>query len=192
LKILDLTADLSLDLFVGDTHAGTHIEAPAYLCSGGKRIDQFGLESFVAESVLLDLTDKEPGQPIDDEDLEGAEERAGIGLREGEVVLLHTGREISKHDDIAPTQHAYLSENGAEYLEFKRPFMVGTDAPSLDPNGSKELSAHSILMRAGILILESLCNLEKIQQSRFRLLALPLKLKDSTSPVRAVAILEEI
>ena len=192
MKILDLTADLSLDLFVRDTHAGTHIEAPAYLISGGKRIDQFGLESFVAESVLLDLTDKKPGQPIDDEDLEGAEERAGIGLREGEVVLLHTGRDDSKHDDTVPTPHAYLSENGAEYLEFKRPFMVGTDAPSLDPKGSKELSAHSILMRAGILVLESLCNLEKIQQSRFRLLALPLKLNGSTSPVRAVAILEEI
>ena len=190
MKILDLTIDLSLDLFVCDTDAGTRIEAPAYLFSDGKRIDQFGLESFVAESVLLDLTDKKPGQPIDDEDLEGAEERAGIALREGEVVLLHTGRDDSKHDDSVPTPHAYLSENGAEYLEFKRPFMVGTDAPSLDPNGSKELSAHSILMRAGILVLESLCNLEKIQQSRFRLLALPLKLKGSTSPVRAVAILE--
>ena len=192
MKILDLTADLSLDLFVRDTHAGTHIETPAYLFSGRKRIDQFGLELFVAESVLLDLTDKEPGQPIDDEDLEGAEERAGIGLREGEVVLLHTRSENSKHDDSVPTHHVYLSENGAEYLEFKRPFMVGTDAPSLDPSGSKELSAHSILMRAGILVLESLCNLEKIQQSRFRLVALPLKLNGSTSPVRAVAILEEI
>jgi kynurenine formamidase len=190
--MLDLTADLSLELFVRDTHAGTHIEAPAYLFSGGKRLDQFGLESFVAESVLLDLTDKEPGQPIDDEDLEGAEERAGIGLREGEVVLLHTGRDDSKRDDTVPMPHAYLSVNGAEYLEFKRPFMVGTDAPSLDPNGSEELSAHSILMRAGILVLENLCNLEKIQQSRFRLMALPLKLKGSTSPVRAVAILEEI
>jgi kynurenine formamidase len=189
LKILDLSADLSLDLFVRDTHAGTHIEAPAYLVSGGKRIDQFEVESFVAESVLLDLTDKEPGQPIDDEDLEGAEERAGIGLREGEVVLLYTGVERSEHDDIVP-KHAYLSENGAEYLEFKRPFMVGTDAPSLDPKGSKELSAHSILMSAGILVMESLCNLEKIQQSRFRLLALPLRLKGSTSPVRAVAFLE--
>jgi kynurenine formamidase len=191
LKILDLTA-LSIDLFVRDTHAGTHIEAPAYLFSGGKRIDQFGLESFVADSVLLDLTDKAPGQAIDDEDLEGAEERAGIGLREGEVVLLHTSSDGSKHGECAPTPHAYVSENGAEYLEFKRPFMVGTDAPSLDPNGSKELSAHSVLMRAGILVLESLCNLEKIQQSRFRLMALPLKLNGSTSPVRAVAILDEI
>lgn len=192
MKLLDLTADLSLDRFIRDTHAGTHIEAPAHLISGGKRIDQFGLELFAAESVLLDLTDRKPGQPIDDEDLEGAEERAGIGLREGEVVLLHTGSENFRHHDSVPTPHAYLSENGAEYLEFKRPFMVGTDAPSLDPNGSKELSAHSILMRAGILVMESLCNLEKIQQSRFRLLALPLKLNGSTSPVRAVAILDEI
>jgi arylformamidase len=190
LKILDLTDDLSLELYVRDAHAGTHIEAPAYLFNGGKRIEQFELEFFVGESVLLDLTDKEPGQPIDDEDLEGAEERAGIGLREGEVVVLHTARRDSERDDSIPRPHAYLSENGAEYLEFKRPFMVGTDAPSLDPNGSRKLSAHLILMRAGILVLESLCNLEKIQQSRFRLMALPLKLNGSTSPLRAVAILD--
>jgi len=192
LRILDLSAELSLDSFIRDNHTGTHIEAPSYLINGGKRLDQFGLELFVADSVLLDLTDKEPGRPIDDEDLESAEERAGVGLREGEVVLLHARTGDSKHYETVQTPHAYLSENGAEYLEFKRPFMVGTDAPSLDPNDSKELSAHSILMRAGILVLESLCNLEKIQQSRFRIVALPLKLNGSTSPVRAVALLDEI
>jgi len=46
------------------------------------------------------------------------------------------------------------------------------------------------LMRAEILVLEDLCNLEKIQQSRFRFMALPLKIRGPTSHVRAVAILE--
>ncbi len=164
-------------------------EAPAYLFSGGKGIDQFGLDSFMAEAVLLDLRNKKAGEPIDDEDLEAAEERAGLALREGETVILHTGWGSSLRDMSVPA-HPYLSENGAEFLEFKRPFMVGIDAPSLDPDGGKGYPAHSILMRAEILVLENLCNLEKIQQSRFPLLALPLKISGSTSHVRAVAILE--
>jgi arylformamidase len=189
LRMLDLTAEFSLKDFVRDPHSCAHIEAPVYLLEGGKRFDQFGLEAFVADAVLLDLTGKRPGQPVDDEDLEAAEESAGIGLREGEVAILWTGGSI--RDTGASGNHVYLSVNGAEYLEFKRPIMVGTDAPSLDPYGSKELLAHSTLMQEGILILEGLCNLKNIQESRFRIIALPLNVNDSISPVRAVAVLEE-
>ena len=188
--MLDLTTEISLEAFSRDIHAATHIEAPAYLLSGGKRIDQFGLESFIVQAVLLDLTHKKSGQPIDDEDLEAAEERGGLALREGEVVVLHTGWGNSVDDMSSSGYHPYLSENGAEFLEFKRPSMVAIDAPSLDPHGSNRFPAHSILMQAGILVLESLCNLDKIEQARFQLVALPLKTKASTSHVRAAAVLD--
>jgi kynurenine formamidase len=40
-----------------------------------------------------------------------------------------------------------------------------------------------------ILIIENLCNLEKINRNRFTLVAIPLKLIGSTgSPVRAIGI----
>ncbi len=46
-----------------------------------------------------------------------------------------------------------------------------------------------MLLKNNILILENLCNLEKIKKSFFKLVVLPLKLKNATgSPVRAVAI----
>ena len=82
MKIIDLTAESSLDVLSSHAHAGTRIEAPAYLLSDGKRIDQFTPESFMLQAVLLDLTHKGPGREIDDEDLEGAEEQAGLALRE--------------------------------------------------------------------------------------------------------------
>jgi kynurenine formamidase len=191
LRIIDLTTELSLGVFARDTHAGTHIEAPAYLFTDGKKIDQFGLESFILQAVLLDLTHKEPGQPIDDEDLEAAEERAGLALREGEAVILHTGCCTSADNTSVYKNHSYLSENGAEFLEFKRLSLVGTNAPNLDPHDRGGFPAHAILMRAEILVLENLCNLESIDQVRFRLVALPLKLRASTSPVRAAAILDD-
>ncbi|MFQ5941886.1 MAG: cyclase family protein, partial [Nitrososphaerales archaeon] len=50
-------------------------------------------------------------------------------------------------------------------------------------------SAHQILLKRNILILENLCNLNKISGTKFRLVVLPLKLKGTTgSPVRAIAI----
>jgi arylformamidase len=190
LKIIDLTVESSLELVSSHSHAGTRIEAPAYLLDDGRRIDQFGLEAFLLEAVLLDLTNKGPGEPIDDEDLEGAEEEAGLALRDGEAVILYTGWTGLGGNAGLSASHPYLSQNGAEFLEFKRPSIVGTDAPSLDPQNRKELPAHAILMKAGILVLESLCNLSGIEQARFRLVAFPLKLKASASPVRAAAIFD--
>jgi len=189
LKLLDLTTELPLEAVLQDTHAGTHIEAPAYLIPNGKKLDQFALDSFMVQAVLLDLTSKKAGQPIDDEDLEGAEESAGLALREGEAVVLHTGWGDSA-GTTAIGSHGYLSENGAEFLEFKRPSMVATDAPSLDAQDDKALRAHSTLMRAEILVLENLRNLDKVQESRFRLVAFPLRVNGPISPVRAVAVVE--
>ncbi len=190
MRIIDLTAELSLEGFLRATHASTHIESPAYLFDDAKRIDQYELETLAKPAVLLDLTHKEPGQAIDDEDLEGAEERAGLALREGEAVLIQTNRRSSSENPAHSENYPYLSQNGAEFLEFKRPSIVGTDAPSLDPPGSNDLLAHAVLLGAGILVLEGLCNLHEIGQPRFQLLALPLKLRASASPIRAAAILE--
>jgi len=50
-------------------------------------------------------------------------------------------------------------------------------------------SAHKILSKNNILIVENLINLEKITSQIFDFIILPLKLKDATgSPVRAIAI----
>ena len=190
LKVIDLSSEYLQNSFLQDSHSGTRIESPAYLFKGAKRIDEFQLETFVRPAVLLDLTRKKLGEPIDDEDLEAAEERAGLALREEEAVLLQTVPVDAEPVSAGTVKHPYLSKNGAEFLEFKHPSIVGTDALSLDPNGGSELKAHSVLMRANILVLEGLCNLDKIVQPRFQLLALPLKLRGSASPVRAVAIME--
>ena len=187
MRIIDLTAEGAFEELLREVHAGTHIEAPAQLVDSGKRIDEFPVNAFMTSAVVLDLTSKAPAGVIDDEDLEAAEERAGLSIREGEAVILSTGA----GDRSKAATHVVLSENGAEFLEFKHPIMVGTDAPSLDQLENASLPAHTILMRAGILVLEGMCNLKKIEEPRFRLLALPLRTRASSSPVRAVALLDD-
>ena len=182
MRIVDLSNALSLEKFAKDPHTGTHLDAPAYLLRSQRTINDFGLESFFSDAVILDLSHKKPGEAIDDEDLEAAEEAAGLALREGEVAIVYTGGVVKPH--------AYLSENAAQYLEFKRVRMVGIDAPSIDSSTARRLPAHLTLLRRGILVLEGLCNLGEVDLSRFRLAAFPLKVNASTSPVRALAILE--
>jgi arylformamidase len=170
----------------------THIEAPAYLVSDGKTLDMFEPASFVRDAVLLDLTHMKPRQLIDDEDLEAAEEGAGLAVREGEVVVLRTGWEEHARSEDYWSSHPALSENGAEYLEFKRVAGVAVDTPNLDSPENSALPVHSILMRRGIFVIENLCNLGEIDQSRFRLVALPLNVKAASSFVRAVGFVDDV
>lgn len=189
MRIIDLTHPISKDAVERSlrSHAylGTRLDAPALLTDHGKTVDLLPLNSFVRDAVLFDLTHKKPGGHIDDEDLEGAEERAGLAIPEGDAVILQTGRAGVSHN------HPALSMNGAAYLEFKRVAMVGVDSPNLDHTNSGNLPAHRILLRREIPVLENLCNLDSLEQSRFRIIALPLKVDVPASPVRAVAIVDD-
>ncbi|MDE1829434.1 MAG: cyclase family protein, partial [Thaumarchaeota archaeon] len=87
------------------------------------------------------------------------------------------------------TRNPGLSASATRYLLEREPSLVGIDSPSIDLGKDSKFSSHHILLRKNVLILENLCNLDKIKRICFRLIVLPLKLKDATgSPVRAVAI----
>ena len=181
MRIVDLSDRFSWQQYKMDAHAGTHVDSPAFLFEDGRNIQDFGLERFITDAALLDLTLKKPGESIDDEDLEAAEEAAGLALREGESVILFTG---SSSSDV------YLSRNGAEYLEFKGVGLVGIDTANIDGHESAERAAHRVFLGKEILVLEGLCNLGSVDSSRFRLACFPLKLSGTISPVRAVAMLD--
>lgn len=201
MRIIDLTHEMpskSSVLLEGlDFHSNrseskllaTRIEAPAYLVSDGKTLDLFEPSLFVRDAALLDLTHMKPRQSIDDEDLEAAEEGAGLAVREGEVVVIRTGWEEHAQSEDYWANHPALSENGAQYLEFKQVAGVAVDTPNIDNPEDPVLPVHTILMRRGIYVVENLCNLGEIDQPRFRLVALPLRVRAATSFVRAVGIL---
>jgi len=178
MRVTDLTQKFSAEQFSANPHSGTHIDSPAYLFPGGKKIGEFELERFFTEGVLLDLTEKKFGQLVDDEDLEAAEEAAGLALRERESVILHLRSGVR------------LSRNGAEYLEFKGVGLVGVDSVSIDGAEEQGMEAHRLLLSKDILLLEGLTNLDSVDCSRFRLVSFPLKLDSAVVPVRAVAVLE--
>jgi kynurenine formamidase len=67
--------------------------------------------------------------------------------------------------------------------------LVGIDSPSIDLGKDEKFTAHKILAKNNILIVENLSNLNFITSKKFDFIILPLKLKNATgSPVRAIAI----
>ena len=162
----------------------TRVEAPAFVDRKGKTVDLLSVESFVNSAVLLDLSGRSLGE-IDDEDLEGAEEAAGLSIREGEVVVLHAYKEDSKK---RRKPFPGLSENATNYLLFRRIAGVAADCQSIDEGNS--MRSHRLLLRNGVFIAEDLCNLSLVAQSRFRLLTLPLRAKGGVSAARILALLD--
>jgi len=164
----------------------TRVEAPAFVFRRGKNIDQILAEGVVRSAVLLDISSKR-AREIDDEDLEGAEEAAGLSIREGELVVLHTCWEegSTKHKTPFPG----ISMNAVEYLLIRRIAGVAVDCPSID--AGKSMRSHRALLRNEVFIIEDVWNLVKVDQSRLRLLVLPLRMKTTVSPARVVALVDE-
>lgn len=177
----------SLELIFLSSHTGTHIDAPFHFIDKGFTIDKIPLGRLVSNAVLCRLK-KGPDEPITKKDILDFEAKHGK-IKSGDSVIFETDwyHNLTRKDYF--TKNPGLSESAAKYLAHQKIGLVGIDSPNIDPGKDSKFSAHHILLRKGILILENLCNLEKIKRKQFKLVVLPLKLKGATgSPVRAIAL----
>ncbi len=177
----------NLELIFLSSHSGTHIDAPFHFVETGFTIDKIPLKRLVSNTVLCKLK-KGPNDTITKKDITEFEAKHGK-IKKGATVIFETGwySNLTKKDYF--TKNPGLSESAAKYLAQRKIGLVGIDSPSIDAGKDAKFSAHHILLKKGILILENLCNLEKIKENHFKLVVLPLKLKGATgSPVRAIAL----
>lgn len=169
------------------THTGTHMDAPSHFVPGRQAIDGIPASRLVSEAVLVKVP-KKADQLIEIEDIPD-------GVRQGDTVVFATGWE-KRYKNSGSRRHYYMTKNpglsgrAAEHLTRKRINAVAIDGPSIDAGFDAKFTAHSVLLQAGVLIVENLCNLDKIRQERFTLVAAPLKLAGASgSPVRVLALL---
>jgi kynurenine formamidase len=142
------------------SHSGTHIDAPYHLLPEGRRLDDFPLETFMGEGIVLDLRSGSPELSL---------------VKENDIVLFCAGEDGA------------ISENLAQALIGKKVKMVGIDSPSPD---RPPFPVHKMLLGNDIPIVENLFGLERILGRRCMLYILPLKLGDADgAPCRAVAVL---
>ena len=190
-----------VDVLTLGSHTGTHIDAPFHFLKKGKKIDELPVQRLVGNGVLVDVSLKADRDLIEPGDVEPYADE----ITEGDFVIFRTGRD--KYFGTSRYYlHPYLSVAGAGLLVKLGVSLVGIDALNVDPtyykNTDSDQSAkqlpdeaqygypvHDILLGNDILIVENLCNLDKIKTVKGVFSLLPLKLKDSDgSPIRAVFI----
>jgi len=107
---------------------------------------------------------------------------------QGKAVLIETGWSDHWETDSYFENHPYLTAAAATYLQSHGAVLVGIDSYNIDDTSGGERPVHSVLLEAGIPIVEHLTNLSAIQMADFRFWAVPPKIeKMGTFPVRAHA-----
>jgi kynurenine formamidase len=173
------------------SHAGTHMDAPLHFVDQGDTIDHVALDVCIGPAELIDLRHKEPNSKIYVEDLEAHAARIRPGVR----LLLRTDwHQRAAMDDYRPDMPR-ISAELATWLVERKVALLGVETPSvasLRQGHKAELTAvHQILLNGGVVIVEGLIHLDKLEQSAVHLIVLPLKIRGCDgSPVRAVAIEE--
>lgn len=145
------------------THSGAHADAPLHYAADGADAASMSLEPYLGRCMVVDARGVEGA--IDIGDLPD--------LAYADRVLFRTwdafphGQWRSDWLPIAPETIDWLAAHGV--------VLVGTDAPSLDPQESKVMAAHKAVLRHDMRILEGLV-LDDVPQGHYELIALPLKL----------------
>jgi len=102
--------------------------APAHFIPEGRTLDDFPIDQFMGEGIVVDLTPKEPEEPITRDDIEAYED----AIEPGDVVMLHTGwDEYYGQTPEYLFEFPYLTGEAAEYVVSLDPKAVGTEGASV-------------------------------------------------------------
>ena len=164
-------------------NTGTYIDAPFHRFENGKDIAGLELKSIAQlEGVVIPAIGHQQIDATYFKDYEVT----------GKAVLIQTN--WSKHwgTDQYFENHAYLTKGAAEYLVEQKATLVGIDSYNIDDTCDGARPVHTVLLGAGIPIIEHLTNLDKIPNQSFLFSAVPPKMKEMGSfPVRAYAFFEK-
>ena len=163
-------------------NTGTYLDSPFHRYPGGSDLAGLPLHRLADLPTVV-------GRFVGSARGIGAAALAGLEVT-GRAVLLHTGWD----EYFATPQYAgpapFLTADGAEYLVSQQVSLVGIDSVNIDDTASGGARpAHSLLLAAGIPVLEHLTHLSDLPDTGARLHAAPPMIAGfGTFPVRAYAV----
>jgi len=175
-------------------HGPTHVDALAHFGPDGDTIDEMSLDTFHGKGKAINITqyDGATDEKIDTDDVKAALDEAGIGLRDGDVLLVNTGH----YEENYPSQ-AYVDDyvgftaEATEWIIDQGAKNIGVDAPGPDNSNDMRFPMHQVCRDREVPHMENLCNIEKVVGEEFTFSGFPLKIREGTAgPIRAVAIVE--
>ena len=167
------------------TNTGTYIDCPFHRFADGKDTAQTVLKDFAQlDAVMIHIPFTETLK-ITEDHLKNREIR-------NKAVLIQTGWDKHWNTELYYQNHPLLTEQAAMYLRDCKVKLVGIDSHNIDDTDGRTRPVHTVLLGAGILIVEHLCNLNKLPAENFTFTAAPPKFKGvGTFPVRAFASIEK-
>ncbi|SFR70133.1 Kynurenine formamidase [Agromyces sp. CF514] len=174
--------EFAMDLITLIGNTGTYLDSPFHRYADGGDLASLSLETLVGlPAEVFRLTDAAsrgiPAEVFFDRELAGT------------AVLLHTG--FDRHFGTPEYGHGspFLTEAGARHLVDAGVALVGIDALNIDDTESGGTRpAHSLLLEAGIHVVEHLTGLERVPVRGARFTAVPPRVEGfGTFPVRAFA-----
>ena len=162
-------------------NTGTYIDCPFHRFENGADLAEEVLEKFVdLPGVCINVPFRD-GLVIEPSCFQH------IDLK-GKAVLLHTGWSALWNTPGYYEGHPYLTAAAAQYLADQQVALVGIDGYNVDDTNTNRRPVHTILLGAGILIVEHMTNLAALPKEGFLFSAVPPKIKGLGSfPVRAFA-----
>jgi arylformamidase len=163
-------------------NTGTYLDAPFHRFAHGKDVAALPLERIAdLPGLVIDATGR--GRALD------IDVFAGRDLA-GHAILVRTGWDTHWRTPRYAEGHPHLTRAAAEHLAGAGPALVGIDSLNIDDTGDAVRPAHTLLLSAGIPIVEHLTNLGALPESGFRFHAVPAPFRGLGSfPVRAYAVL---
>lgn len=174
--------EFAIDIITMAGNTGTYLDSPFHRYAEGGDLASLDLATLVGvPAEVFRLTDAAsrgiPAEVFLDRELTGT------------AVLLHTG--WSRHFGTPEYAHGspFLTEAGARHLVDAGVAIVGIDALNIDDTESGgERPAHSILLAAGVHVVEHLTALDRVPVQGARFTAVPPRVEGfGTFPVRAFA-----
>ncbi|MFN2577237.1 MAG: cyclase family protein [Pyrinomonadaceae bacterium] len=165
-------------------NTGTYLDSPFHRYEDGKDLSELELISLADLDGLAVSTSDKTQRAVDIHGFENHNVK-------GKAVLIQTGWDKHWRTEKYFELHPYLTKDAAQFLADRGAALVGIDSYNIDDTADLSRPAHSILLRAGIPIVEHMCNLEQVLRKPFKFFAVPVKVKGmGTFPVRAFAIRE--
>ena len=182
-------------------NTGTYLDSPFHRYEDGKDLSQLELSSLAnLEGILL----RAKGEEQRDDWERGRPRPQSSGNAQlaipasafddlevkGKAVLIHTGWDRHwQTDKYFEGTHPFLTKDAAQLLADRGAVLVGIDSYNIDDTADLTRPAHTVLLGAGIPIVEHMCHLDQLPDDGFRFFAVPVKVKGmGTWPVRAFAV----
>jgi arylformamidase len=165
-------------------NTGTYVDSPFHRYADGKDLSAMSLESLANLDGVVVSAPMGLGRAVSPREFEGLDVR-------GRAVLVHTGWDQHWGTERYLSGNPFLTAETAELLAASGAALVGIDSLNIDDLGDRARPVHSILLAAGIPIVEHLRGLAQVPVEGFRFSAVPPKVAGfGTWPVRAFAVAE--